>query len=263
MMAVRLPGDRLHLQHGPIDLVIGADGDRAAAFRAAEARFDGMLQQLAAELPRLRAPSGDDPSGPVARRMVRAVAPHRGFVTPMAAVAGAVADEIAAAIATCDVGRAYVNNGGDIALILRGNARFDVGISGGGMIVVGAEDNLRGVATSGQGGRSFSRGIADSVTVLAQTAAAADVAATLIANAVDVPGSKAVRRVPANELDPQSDLGTRLVVTSVGHLPAKDIAVALERGKAVARRMQRDGLIETAALALRGQMEIVERMVDA
>ncbi len=82
----------------------------------------------------------------------------------------------------------------------------------------------RGVATSGRHGRSFSLGIADAVTVLARTASQADAAATVIANAVDLPGHPAVIRVPANDLQPDSDLGARLVTRAVGNLSAADIA---------------------------------------
>jgi uncharacterized protein len=76
-----------------------------------------------------------------------------------------------------------------------------------GAIEITRDMPVRGIATSGRHGRSLSLGIADSVTVLAATAAAADAAATLIANAVDLPGHAAVRRAPACSLDPDSDLG--------------------------------------------------------
>ena len=260
MIVRRIAGGRLHLQHGPIDLVIGAEGDREAAFAAAAARFDGLLERLVAELPRLRAPSGTPVTGPVARRMVAAVAPHhiRGFVTPMAAVAGAVAEEVLAAMEGIAVTRAYVNNGGDIALRLEAGARYETLIAGPegqalGRISIAAEDPVRGIATSGQGGRSFSLGIAESVTVLAKSAAAADVAATLIGNAVDLPGHAAIRRVRACELAPDSDLGARPVVSSVGALLDDEVARALRRGAVAAEDMLARGLILSAALFLRGQ----------
>ncbi len=256
IQAAILPGGRLHLNHGPIDLVIGAEGDRQAAFAAARARFDGLLEELVAELPRLRAPLDGSPfAGPVARRMAAAVRPHAGFVTPMAAVAGAVADEILAAMrAGAQLSRAWVNNGGDIALHLAPGARpFQVAMPGRGQIALGAESPVRGVATSGRGGRSLSMGIADSVTVLARDAAAADAAATLIANDVDLPGHKAIARARACDLQPDSDLGARLVVTGLGPLAPCDIARALEGGAARAGAMHAAGLIHSAALFLRGQ----------
>ena len=258
-----LPGERLHLQHGPIDLVIGAEGARRAAFDAAKAAFEGVLERLVGELPLLRAPSGGTfPDGPVAQRMANAVAPHEGFVTPMAAVAGAVADHVLAGmVANADLCRAYVNNGGDIALHLAKGESFRLAIAGLqgqglGTVEIAAESNIRGVATSGRGGRSLSMGIADSVTVLARDAASADAAATLIGNAVDLPGHAAIERVPAEELRPDSDLGKRLVVRDVGRLSPEEIAAALERGMRRADAMRAKGLIAAAALFLRGQSRI-------
>jgi ApbE superfamily uncharacterized protein (UPF0280 family) len=266
-VAAILPdGKRLHLQHGPIDLIIGADGraeDVWRAYRAATQRFETVLSELVEELPELRSacpPVGRAFAGPVARRMEAAVRRHAGevFVTPMAAVAGAVADEILSVmVAAAPLGRAYVNNGGDIALHLAPGSRFDLSVARldalgeHGRIRVDAADPVRGVATSGRGGRSLSLGIADSVTVLARTAAAADAAATLVANAVDLPDHPGIERVPARELDPDSDLGGRLVVVGCGPLSPVEAEAALERGKIEARRMREAGLIEAAALFIR------------
>lgn len=261
-LAARLPGDRLHLQHGPIDLVISADrNSREAAFAAAAHRFRTVLEELVSELPHLRrAVPSHAPKGSIARRMHRAVTPHAAaVVTPMAAVAGAVADEILAAMRVVPgLTRAIVNNGGDIAFHLAPGERATAQIAGIdladlGQVHLEAADPIRGLATSGQGGRSLSLGIADSVTALAGTAAEADVAATLIANAVDSPGHPRIRRAPACHLDPDSDLGERLVVTAVGALSAADVAEALTRGLAVASGMRKAGLIAGAALALQGQ----------
>ena len=90
-------------------------------------------------------------------------------------------------------------------------------------MTVHADDPVRGIATSGRHGRSFSLGIADAVTVLAKTAAQADAAATVIANAVDLPGHPAILRRPACELQPDSDLGDRLVTRDVGALSEQEI----------------------------------------
>lgn len=261
-------GARLHLQHGPIDLVIGADGARQAAFAAAHERFQSILQGLVDELEILQAPvcPGDVvPVGPVAQRMERAVRPHaQVYVTRMAAVAGAVADEVLAAMvaATADLRRAYVNNGGDIALHLAPGEQFVTAMAaeGGadlGRIVIAAEDGIRGMATSGRGGRSLSRGIAESVTVLAATAAAADVAATLIANAVDLPGHPSVRRAPADQVRPGSDLRDLAVVTGLGPICTEEARQALACGGLVAQDMAARGLIRSAALFLRGQVAMV------
>ena len=258
-------GSRLHLHHGPIDLVVGADGNRDRAFAAATARFQTVLAELVTELPLLRQKVGPAVQGAVARRMHRACAPHGRvmFVTPMAAVAGAVADEVLAAlVAAAQPVRAYVNNGGDIAVHLTAGQVFTVSISGLdnralGRVMLRAGDTARGLATSGQGGRSLSMGIADAVTVLGRCGAEADVAATLIANAVDLPGHPGIIRVPARTLQPDSDLGDRLVVASVGGLTGDDIGMALDRGLAAADAMRAQGMIEAAALFLGGQSRII------
>ena len=270
-----LPDGRLHLQEGPIDLVIeafGEAGEVRRAYAAAADCFKDVLPALVAELPQLRSATPHDFEGPVARRMAAACAPHATqFVTPMAAVAGAVADHVLAAMtAAAQLTRAYVNDGGDIALHLTPGESFACGMVAevrdprlDGKAVIAAATPIRGIATSGratlgQGGRSFSRGIADAVTAFARTAAAADVAATLIANAVDLPGHPAVRRQPACDLDPESDLGEREVTVGVGPLSREEIEAALARGLATARRMQTAGLIEAAALFLRGAAEVVD-----
>ena len=271
--AARLPGDRLHLNEGPIDLVIGAEGAPdavAAAYAAAAHRFDGLLRELVTELPLLRSPIGSQihiVGGKVAKRMVDAVFPHRRtYVTPMAAVAGAVADEIRAVIAAHDgIGKAYVNNGGDIALHLAPGQHIKIGLvtelqdlMPNGTVTISAADSVRGIATSGMHGRSLSLGIADAVTVLAPSAAAADAGATLIANAVNADHHE-IRRVPANELDPDSDLGDRLVTVERPPLPEETITEALENGAACARSMRDDGLIEAALLACDGRFRSVEK----
>ncbi|MFM9859174.1 UPF0280 family protein [Pseudoxanthobacter sp. M-2] len=360
--AAMLPdGRRLHLQDGPIDLVIEAFGSPAAvqaAYAAAMRRFDGLLDELCSELPLLRAPArgeGKVLTGPVARRMYEAVAEHAEgggqpsglrhsgvlpsadppsvvipglvpgthssprsptlhlpgrcmgsrhkagndfgeggalphtapFITPMAAVAGSVADEILAAmlagasaaegasgrehspLVDHPLSRAYVNNGGDIALHLAPGERFRIGLvdrpdrpsldasSLFARTELSAADGVGGIATSGWRGRSFSLGIADAVTVLAATAASADAAATVIANAVNLPGHPAIVRVPARDLAPDSDLGDRPVTRGVGPLTAQEIDEALTAGVAVAEDLCRRGLIAGAALHLAGATRIV------
>jgi ApbE superfamily uncharacterized protein (UPF0280 family) len=124
-------------------------------------------------------------------------------------------------------------------------------------VIINADDPSRGVATSGRHGRSFSLGIADAVTVLARTASQADAAATIIANAVDLPGHPAIVRCPAHDLQPDSDLGARLVTRGVGELSDAEIEDALEAGAVQARRLLAAGLIDGAALRLRGETVVV------
>lgn len=263
-------GRRLHLNHGPIDLIVeafGAADECRAAYEQAVARFQTILIEVVKELPELRLPAfflaPRAFEGPTARRMEAAVMPlAECFITPMAAVAGSVADEILEALLTGRrLDRAYVNNGGDSALHLGKGQSMTAAIAGTGngmadRVTIRAADGVRGVATSGWRGRSFSLGIADAVTVLARTGAEADAAATLIANAVDLPGNPAIARVAARELAPDSDLGEMLVTQAVGTLRAVEVATALDKGLAVAEDFRRRGLIAASALFLAGQSRI-------
>jgi uncharacterized protein len=272
-------GRRLHLQDGPIDLIVevhGSEANRRAAYDAAARRFTGLLDELCDELPLLRQAADlarCELQGAVARRMDAAVAPFAldHFITPMAAVAGAVAEEILGAMLdAARLERSYVNNGGDIALHLGHGEHFTVGLMDrpdrhGLMrtIIVDADDPTRGVATSGRHGRSFSLGIADAVTVLARTASQADAAATIIANAVDLPGHPAIIRCPAHDLQPDSDLGARLVTRDVGELTGHEIQQALESGAACARKLLAAELIDGAALRLQDETVVVSaRAID-
>lgn len=267
----RFPDGRLHLQHGPIDCIAeawGAAEEVDKAYAQIRARFEDVLDTLVGELEILKAPL--TPAyplvrGPVARRMVAATWPFRTlFITPMAAVAGAVADELLEAMVRGrELGKAYVNDGGDIAVHLAGPAQFDVGIATdpastllAGSLKLRSRDPVRGIATSGWRGRSQSLGIADAVTVLAATAAAADAAATMIANAVDIQ-HPAIQRLPARQVKEDSDLGDLLVTVDVGVLPPDAISAALDAGEGVAQRLCREGLITGASLALAGQWRTV------
>jgi ApbE superfamily uncharacterized protein (UPF0280 family) len=266
-------GRRLHLQDGPIDLIVEANGTAEAvraAYEAAARRFTGLLDELCDELALLRAPARLDIcslQGPVARRMHDAVAPYAAetFITPMAAVAGSVAEAVLAAMtAAARLDRAYVNNGGDIALHLAPGQSFTIGLVDRpdqpglfGTTVLAAADEIRGVATSGWRGRSFSLGIADAVTILAVGAADADAAATVVANAIDLPGHPAIARVPARELQPDSDLGDRPVTRGVGPLHPAEIDAALEAGAAMADTLIARGLIRAAALHLADETRTV------
>lgn len=298
-------GQRLHLQHGPIDLVIQASGEPhevAQAYQQAHECFQTVLTDLVAELDYLRSPLGARASvaasssttssdtrsagplsgvlenhpiaGCVAQRMVLAAQQFCNsyrdsdnereniYLTPMIAVAGSVADHVLHAMQLGrSLRRAYVNNGGDIAMWLADGERFIVGICDnvdktnvGTKVELQSRHKLGGIATSGWRGRSHSLGIADAVTVLASCAADADAAATLIANAVDLPESACIQRQPASALSPDSDLGNRLVTVAVGHLNEGQVTTALEHGSQRAKRLLSQGLITAAYISLQGKV---------
>lgn len=269
-----LSDGRWHFQHGPMDLILQAEGAHDAVTHAHERawqRFEGLLKELVSELPGLRAPVGERCAlqGVVARRMWAACSPYRaGFITSMAAVAGAVAQEILACYEQQGIDRAWVNNGGDIALHLAPGQSVTVGVYADiaalnaaqlrnglvldGQICIDSAMPVRGVATSGWRGRSQSLGIADSVTVLARTAAQADAAATIVANAVNVQDAR-IGRMPAWLVRDDSDLGAIPVTVDVPDLPEEQVRRALQQGLQKAQELQSSGLLWFALLACQGQ----------
>lgn len=266
------------MQQGPIDLIISACGDQdsvAQAYHYAHKAFGTVLSDLVAELPFLREEQPSVSARPVcavARRMVKAATQCQDLesLTPMIAVAGSVADHILDAMLQApSLSRVYVNNGGDIALWLAPDQSFTIGIcddvrsgSISTNLTLQANHRINGIATSGWQGRSHSLGIADAVTVLASCAADADVAATLIANAVDVPESTAVQRLPANELSPDSDLGTRLVTVAVDALTGAESELALQRGRAKACELLSRQTISAAYIALAGSSIVCDQKTN-
>jgi uncharacterized protein len=282
-----LDDGRWHFQHGPIDIVLQLAGNTQACADAVEntwQRFEQLLPELVSELKFLRRPVSEliqhSFSHSVAQRMHRAAAQaafssRDGFITPMAAVAGSVAQALLPTLAQPGVNKAFVNNGGDIALHLQAGESWRVGVVTDlakaltamqthelvvdGAFVISADMPVRGIATSGWQGRSFSFGIADSVTVLAATAAQADVAATLIANAVNINDPRIQRR-PADSLRDDTDLGARLVTVDVPRLSEAQIEQALQLGLDCARDMQARGLIYAALLSCQSHAVVAESL---
>ncbi len=270
-MAGVLKDGRLHLQHGPIDLIIEANGDPEnikIAYQAMTERFATVLDELVLELEPLRqeASLAQDVKGLIAQRMLKAAKKFSGeFVTSMAAVAGSVADEIAeVGWRSTSLTKLYVNNGGDIAFRISHGEEVVIGVAKSvvdptliGRLHFTSKSNSRGVATSGFGGRSQTFGIADAVTVVSSCAADADVAATLIANRVSLGDHPQVKSVAADSVDGSSDLGSRLVTSSVGELTKQEIETALDNGAQMAKALCSDARIEGAFIALRGSVRSV------
>jgi len=271
--------NRLHLQHGPIDIIAHVDAPeevRKRLYTSASNRFSTVLVELVAEMDLLKQPWSADlpyPKGGIAQKMCFAVRGSDIFVTPMAAVAGAVSDEVLEAMLyeaknpdPCleEIQRMYVNNGGDIAFWLNAGESFSIGVVDNpgipelnARVSLAYESPVRGIATSGWRGRSQSLGIADAVTVLAGSAAIADAVATLIANDVNVDYPGILKR-PASEVKDESDLGMLPVTVDVPPLPVDQISEALKRGAQTAGNFIRTGKIEAAYLSLQKQTLVVE-----
>jgi len=248
--------------------VIAAQAARVALrLLAVLADFQKYLKRPVAELPLER------PAPAVAARARDAAAALGRGLTPLAAVAGAVADELARVSLDLGADKVIINNGGDIALRLGPGQSAQVGLraSAGqeagekteakapllGRLNIAAADGIGGVATSGWGGRSFSLGLADAVSVWARSAALADAAATALGNAVKAEVAGVTRR-PARELDPASDLGDTLVTIAVPDLSDAERAAALAAGRAEALKMRDEGALLGCLIALQGDYALLD-----
>jgi uncharacterized protein len=294
VLVAKKTSQRWHFQHGPIDLILGIEGDPTVCDQAIELawlRFERVLEELVSELSMLRASVPTHLEGPapksghaskvagglkgaIAKKMFLACEPYGLldglFVTPMAAVAGCVAQDILGYLRQTEIEKAWVNNGGDIAwyALTQSKSSFKVGIpeiSKAAFITLEAKDQCWGIATSGWRGRSQSFGIADSVTVIAREAGQADVAATLIANQVSLRHLAAdhplIVQKPAREIKDDSDLGDRLVTVQVGRLVDRDVQEALDSGERFARTLHARQWIQGAALCLQGQYRVCGTVV--
>jgi ApbE superfamily uncharacterized protein (UPF0280 family) len=196
----------------------------------------------------------------VARRMVDAVkAVDETSLTPMAAVAGAVAEQLKEWLIGEGLEFLSVNNGGDIAIVNKRSKPVSIGIgdvqrsrSTPYILKIGELIDF-GVATSGFGGRSFTLGLADIVSVVASSAPLADAAATYIGNGTNFDAACVGRR-KAVEIDPSTDIPEEMVTVSIGELSPEMVAEALGRGKAVAERLKTEGSISEAVIFLKGSM---------
>lgn len=272
MLVLNIPmeGGGLYIDNGPIQMLIHAEKNASPMVAEAEkagAQINNLLVQLVKQLSQAKRPwpelagCGRFP-GVLDRMLSAARATESPDMTPMCAVAGAFADAAADYLANRGATRVLINNGGDLALRLKGGAQAALGIAD----RVGGRPVLRvrlhggmgvgGVATSGLKGRSFTLGVADAVTVFASTASVADACATHIANttAIDVP---AVSRRPARELDPDTDIPDLAVTTYVGALSAGEIARALDQAEQRTRYLAERGVILGAVLFVQGQSRIL------
>ncbi|WP_443642735.1 UPF0280 family protein [Candidatus Levibacter sp. Uisw_134_01] len=265
-MLIKEKDNRLFLNHGPIDIVLEAFGkDKPLAYEKAKKYFSTLLNELVLDMDLLK----------------KEVVPHRNFnnkisqsmqnatekfypdfITPMAAVAGSVADNILnVLVKDTKLEKAYVNNGGDVSFYLTENQTVKSSLASIPNIIaeIDYKDKSRGIATSGWRGRSFSLGIADSVTVLADNAAIADAAATMIANSVNIKNHPSIIKKPAEEIYEDSDLKNLMVTVEVGDLKQSEIEDALRNGNEVGKTYLENGLINSALIELHNCFCIVQK----
>jgi uncharacterized protein len=200
----------------------------------------------------------------VLRLMIRAAeATGEDAMTPLAAVAGAIAQQALAAALAAGAGTVVVENGGDVAVSVEAGDTIRLGVARGihdrsleRVALLSHGDGIGGVCTSGLGGRSFTLGLADAAVAFGADAAGADACATLLANStfMDVP---AVERSPAESLDPDTDIPGFMVVTHVGALSSSEITKALGQAEERAQGFVRAGLLKGAVVAVQGRAVVV------
>jgi len=268
-----LGDDTVLVECGPMRMFIDGSvaGARQPEVCGEAARYAiRVLEEIATHQSAMQVPAcevAQPPEGLFARTMwAAAVAIGDSDLTPMAAVAGTIADATADFLAEKGLTRVIVNNGGDLALYAAEGERIAVGIRSDldspavtHRVVLSQGMGVRGVCTSGFGGRSFTRGIASAATVFAATAAIADAAATAIANATYV-ASPAILRRPADTLYPDTDLKGVEVTVSVGALTSADIARALAQGINRGEALENKDLIVGACVTVQRRTRCTARL---
>ncbi len=261
------PG-RLLVDYGPISMVIEAyrRGHPLAEAMEAGGRTALMhLENLTRVLDIAKKPAVElevcREFPDILNKMIEAVkATGEPDATPMAAVAGAIADEVLSTLINNGATRAVVNNGGDIAVLVDAEKPMRVGIitdlADGKIthfIELRAEHLVSGLATSGLQGRSLTKGIASAVVVLGKTSAQADACATMLANAVNA-GHREIFRAKAETVDPLTDIKGQLVTLKVGDIDAATVNQALESGKSKFFEYRSRGLLCGVVMAVKGRV---------
>ncbi len=263
-----LKGQIVLVEYGPMRLSIHAFEDEKPlidlAVEGGRLAFR-VLEDLARSLPVVRRKAhelrANEAASDVVRRMIEATqkmgAPD---LTPLAAVAGAVADVVADFLIGQGGTKIIVDNGGDIALRLKEGNVARVGIRTdiraknlAYLLLISSEMSIGGVATSGLGGRSFTKGIASAATVISHDASSADAAATVIGNATNVE-SPNIFRCTAETIYPDTDIPKEWVTVSVGKLSLRKIERALENGLSQAYALYHRDLIQGAFIAVQGRV---------
>lgn len=238
-MRVLSPG-KVFIDYGPVSMVLMAfQGEEplTGLCQSAFAIVDAALREITQSLPYLRLPPlqipADTLTGLPLKMLEAVLAVGEPTLTPMATVAGAVSDAVADWLFEQGASRVIVNNGGDIALRLLPGEKVRVGILSNlakgeidTIVPIISEQGIGGIATSGLGGRSFTRGIANAVSVFSSRCILADALATHLANRTLIPSAQ-IKMAKAGSIDPLSDIAELDIVTEVGSLTDAEVAASL------------------------------------
>ena len=257
----------MFIEVGPVSVVVNGEKDGMPfefdRFRVEE-KIRSILEEIKEYLPVLKQKAhkikNTNHMSYVPRKMVDAVKViDEVSLTPMAAVAGSIADALKEFLKNEWLDLISVNNGGDISIFNKNGRELKIDI---GDIHTGESSphllsieqiTDYGLATSGFGGRSFTLGLADSVTVIATTGALADAAATFICNCTNTETDQVIRR-KASEIDPLTDIPDYEVTIKINDLSNFDIMKSLENGLYNASKLKQLNFIYDAVIKLRGHM---------
>jgi hypothetical protein len=265
-----LDGGRVLAECGPMRLVIEASVGRIPqgqlCKRAAEEAFL-LLERIAQQrrlLSRRYQTLPEDLDDYLALKMIRSVLVVDRELTPMAAVAGTIADGVAGFLYRRGMTKVIVNNGGDVAIRIGSDVSVNVGIRSdlihseiSTIVKLGSERSSWGVATSGLEGRSLSQGVASAVTIFAGSASVADAAATSVANASYIEDETVIQRY-AEELDEQTDIPGIAVTIQAGPFSEQKKELALSRAMIKAEELIEKGLIFGAYIVVDGKVKMTD-----
>jgi ApbE superfamily uncharacterized protein (UPF0280 family) len=256
---------RVLVDYGPMRMFISVFEDGKALIALAQKGAHlaiGVLEELAGFLPVIKKKAQglevEKRFPDVVRRMIEATQRmEESDLTPLSAVAGAASDVVADFIFDQGGAKVIVDNGGDIAIRLREGEVAKVGVKTdihasrpSYLISIDSTMGIGGVATSGLGGRSFTKGIASAATVLSKSAALADAAATVIGNFTNVDDPR-IRRSLAERIYPDTDIAGAWVTTEVRGLSPGKIEEALKHGLSKAYHIYKKGLMRGALIAVK------------
>lgn len=261
------------VDHGPITMVIesGLRGEPytyAAVVGANKALelLEGLAEELHVAKKYINEIGYDqkNKSPLVLKKMIESVEQlDESDFTPMASVAGTFSDLVKAKVFEAGADYVVVNNGGDISYQMPHNREYmRIGIisdlSGNKpthVIRIKGSSEIHGVATSGFGGRSLTKGIASAVTVLAATGSLADAAATSIANATYCEDAS-IERCMAEELDYDTDIRGAVVTKNIGDIKQENIEIAVRNGLKRAKALFEKKVILGAVIFLKDHMAV-------
>ena len=256
--------DKLFIENGPTNIIAEAFSlEKIKIYNLICEYSSKFLKDLSLEIRTLKKPTSYENEfvSEIANTMfdsTKLFLPN--FITPMASVAGSISELLLLKVLEkFKVNKMYINNGGDISLYIAKNEKFNFSVGGETSFVVeyADTDGLGGIATSGWKGRSFSMGIADSVTVIAEKASIADAAATIICNHIDLKNSKKIKKTIANNLYEDTDLNNKLITVSVENLTETEIRQAISMGKIISEYYISKNFIKAVIINLQNNILIL------